>query len=477
MKSSIAFSMTAEVLRQVQSTIGSLPAECGGMLGGCRQSGLVSHYYFDGTAGRTTATYSPDVASVNRVLAADWNPRGVDLMGFVHSHPSGSMVLSGGDREYARAILDANPGLGRLLLPIVQSRCDANDFEMKAYVASTQPGDVNVQPVTIDVVDDKEDAGASMFGSLPMFARVGTAYDLRRMERSRIIAVGCGGSASFLEDLARAGLGEFVLIDPDVVGETNLATQQTYRHDFGRTKVAAIGTRIRQINPLACVVEYADALESLSDMDVSFVATTCLRDRLPAMTLLCGMTDNFFAQARVNRLALNFGLPSLCAQVYAEGHGAEITFTHPDVTPACHRCILASRYTAYLEQGFQNTVGSQGTPFVATAALNALKQLIALAILHHGTDHPRFGPLLRRIGSRNLVQMRLDPDAGLPAFAGLDASGDSFFCNDVLWIPRPAQKQPACPDCGGRGDLRVQVGRLSDTRPMRSCRTVTAGRG
>ncbi|MCH7734793.1 MAG: hypothetical protein IH961_06220 [Chloroflexi bacterium] len=136
----------------------------------------------------------------------------------------------------------------------------------------------------------------------------------------------------------------------------------------------------------------------------------------PVQTLICGFTDNFEAQARGSRLALKLGLPYLAAQVYQAGRGAEITFFHPDVTPACHRCALRSRYEAYLKDGFQNDVTSDGTPIFATTRLNALKGFIAMAILHHGTDHPRWGELLERIGDRNLVQIRMDPQFELPVF-------------------------------------------------------------
>ena len=45
-----------------------------------------------------------------------------------------------------------------------------------------------------------------------------------------------------------------------------------------------------------------------------------------------------------------------------------------------------------------------------------MKFLIAMAVLHHGTDHPRWGRMLERIGNRNLIQVRWDPDLDLPVF-------------------------------------------------------------
>ena len=313
------------------------------------------------------------------------------------------------------------------------------------------------------------------FDSAKTFARVQKAYDLERMAASRIIYVGAGGAASFIEELARAGVGEHILIDPDIVSEENLATQQTYRRDIGRPKVECIAERLQDINPGASVRTYPQLLDDLDDDAFEQLIRTPLSDgRPPAITLLCGLTDNFYAQARVNRLALQFGLPSLCAQLYFEGRGAEITFTYPGVTPACHRCILSSRYDAFLHEGYTNTVTSDGTPIFATTRLNAIKGFVALALLHYGTDHPRWGGLLTRIGKRNLLQVRMDPDLALKTFEHVFEGADqsSILFDETVWRSQDQEGidtgYPPCPDCGGTGDLRDVFGTIEDTRIMRS---------
>jgi len=118
----------------------------------------------------------------------------------------------------------------------------------------------------------------------------------------------------------------------------------------------------------------------LSDAQVERLATEPWNGAAPVRTVICGLTDNFQAQARVNRLALKLGLPSLSAQVYREGRGAEVTFTFPGVTPACQRCILSSRYCHFLDHGQGNDVASHGTPIFATTRLNALKGFLLLAL-------------------------------------------------------------------------------------------------
>jgi hypothetical protein len=325
---------------------------------------------------------------------------------------------------------------------------------------------------------DKDDAITS--DTSQTFDRVQEAYDLNLMRGARIIAVGAGGAASWLEEMARAGLGQFVLIDPDIVSETNLATQQTYRRDIGRPKVDCIAERIRDINPTAKTIAVQKSLDDLTDYQIAGLANDAIDGRTTKRTIICGLTDSFFAQARVNRIALHLGLPSLCAQVYHEGRGAEITFTYPGVTPACHRCILSSRYKHFLEQAQENDVTSHGTPIFSTTRLNAIKGFVTLALLHHGLDHPRWGTMLTRIDNRNLIQIRMDPDfadsLGMTVFDRVfeKADRERLFFDDVVWLPEeeesPETGYPHCPDCGGTGDLRDSIGKFENSTSLDSIR-------
>jgi proteasome lid subunit RPN8/RPN11 len=505
--------ITLAVLEQIRRTVGRLAPEHGGVLGGDPDSGVVTEFYFDRSARRSTVTYSPDDQLLNRLFKREWNPRGIRVMGFVHSHP-GLRQPSAGDLSYSRRILDSIDDLDRLLIPIVISAADRGRFEIHPFAVTRNGESFDTVPLAMTIIDDKgrrvvdwEYELGQRVPALPVppikptpikvasgpattrpvtlgrtavpeaFRRVTGAYDLELLKRSRVIYVGTGGAAGFIEDLARAGVGQHVLIDPDVVSETNLATQQTYRRDLGRPKVETIAERICDINPDAFILALGRSLDGIDDREFEFLATG-RTDRWPvSQTLLCGLTDNFDAQARVNRLALQFGLPSLCAQVYKEGRGAEVSFTHPEVTPACHRCVLSSRYKAHIDGGYSNDVTSDGTPIFATTRLNALKGFIAMALLHHGRSHPRWGGLLKRMGNRNLVQVRMDPDLatsiGLGVFDRVlgDGGGERVLFDETLWLPQqpdgPASGFPTCPDCGGTGNLKDSVGTFNDTRVMR----------
>lgn len=78
---------------------------------------------------------------------------------------------------------------------------------------------------------------------------------IEKLQSSKIAIFGLGGVGSYVvEGLARAGIGNFILIDKDIVSVTNInrqiiATTKT----IGKPKVEIAKERILEINPLAKV--------------------------------------------------------------------------------------------------------------------------------------------------------------------------------------------------------------------------------
>lgn len=335
------------------------------------------------------------------------------------------------------------------------------------------------------------------------FKRLQDHYDMDLLNRTRLIVVGTGGASLLVRNCARMGFGEFVLIDPDTITETNIGTQDALPSAIGMKKVDVLGNDVSQINPISSVAAFPVELNDFNDgafeslihksMRWKLDSARMLRDRycademlladepiVPLNTILMVLTDRFEAQSRGHRLGLHFGIPTICAQEYVEGIGAEVTYTVPGITPACHRCITASRYKAYLDEGFQNDVTSSGAPVFAAEFLNAVLGHVLLAIAHHETDHPRWGKVIRTLGNRNLLQIRMDHSfdqrLGIPAFGSRIAGvndPNAFYALDTLFLRQTpdagqSDSRPVCPDCGGTGNLLESVGRLGDTLAMRS---------
>lgn len=79
---------------------------------------------------------------------------------------------------------------------------------------------------------------------------------VEKLSQSSVIIFGIGGVGSYTaEALARAGIGRLVLVDNDVIAETNINRQlHATTKTIGRAKVAVMKERILEINPKAEVV-------------------------------------------------------------------------------------------------------------------------------------------------------------------------------------------------------------------------------
>ena len=85
-----------------------------------------------------------------------------------------------------------------------------------------------------------------------------------KLHLKKVAIFGVGGVGSFVVDgLARAGIGNFILIDNDIVDITNLNRQLHALHStIGKYKVDLMKERILDINPRARVEVYREFYES-----------------------------------------------------------------------------------------------------------------------------------------------------------------------------------------------------------------------
>ncbi len=76
---------------------------------------------------------------------------------------------------------------------------------------------------------------------------------VERLKKSRVAVFGVGGVGSYaVEALARLGVGNLTLVDPDMVAESNLNRQLIALHStIGKYKVDAARERVLDINPEA----------------------------------------------------------------------------------------------------------------------------------------------------------------------------------------------------------------------------------
>jgi tRNA A37 threonylcarbamoyladenosine dehydratase len=87
----------------------------------------------------------------------------------------------------------------------------------------------------------------------------------RVISEKRVAVIGCGSVGSFIADeLARAGVSKFILIDPDVVEWPNLTRAVYGFSDIGNYKVDALSKQLKSIFPDISVLSHSRELQDLS---------------------------------------------------------------------------------------------------------------------------------------------------------------------------------------------------------------------
>ncbi len=505
--------ISIDVLDDFRENVGRYYPETGGLLASTVDEHVIDRCCFDTHSKNTPGTFYYDVETMSAVFR-DWKSRGFVTNGIYHSHPSGAIRPSYHDISTALLHLDFFH-LEYFYLPIIQPQRNGQ-YRMYFYIVRKQNEELAVTLEYVlaaeekgyvyephkewsmqysisglrayrDTVDHpketRQPATAGISGKGPeaekdYFSKVRTLYPEKVLDKV-IVCVGTGGARSFLENMARSGFRNYVLIDADVVSPSNIATQGVYVSEIGRKKVDVIRDRILDINPSAkvvCVDRFLD--NGMSDEEFSgylsgFSVTS------PTDYLILGCTDSFDAQKRSSFLALKYGMPYLAAMMYAGGAAAELIFVYPGVTESCPRCLLRHRYEQY-ENGFVNDVDSSACPIFATERMNALKGYLALMLLMYREEPTSmFYTMLDEVKDRNFIEIRMNPHLkdsklGIGLFDRvLDGASKYTYMDETLWIPqhpdRPEYGEKPCLLCGGTGDLTAirEKWRYTDTRSIR----------
>jgi proteasome lid subunit RPN8/RPN11 len=111
--------ITREALGRIMCSICSRPPETGGILLGPVDGNDVTDFYFDYSARCTGGTYAPDHITLRQKMKGQWLPIGIDMKGFVHSHPGALDRPSAGDMVYIARLLEKNPEMPFFVAPIV----------------------------------------------------------------------------------------------------------------------------------------------------------------------------------------------------------------------------------------------------------------------------------------------------------------------------------------------------------------------
>ena len=148
----------------------------------------------------------------------------------------------------------------------------------------------------------------------------------------KVVIVGGGTlGAPIALDLARCGVGKFVIIDPDQLDIANISRHPSgYHRNVGRFKVDIISENIGDINPEATVQRYR--LKVDWDTSEKTLATIKKAD------IVILTADSYSVKSVINKLCLEENIPFLWSGCYRRAYGGQILKVVPRKT-ACYECF------------------------------------------------------------------------------------------------------------------------------------------
>jgi molybdopterin/thiamine biosynthesis adenylyltransferase len=155
------------------------------------------------------------------------------------------------------------------------------------------------------------------------------------LENSKVGVVGLGsGGSSVAIELAKAGVGKFVLIDFDRLELGNVARHVCGTGDLGRYKTKAVKDLLYGKNPYI-QVETAE-LDVNTDLDQTKLL---LKD----CDLIIAATDNNRSRFNLNSIALEYKIPTIFGRALTRACGGDILRVRPFEGP-CLACVFTKEF-------------------------------------------------------------------------------------------------------------------------------------
>ncbi|MEQ8694285.1 MAG: ThiF family adenylyltransferase [Gammaproteobacteria bacterium] len=274
------------------------------------------------------------------------------------------------------------------------------------------------------------------------FSRLEGQLDITVLKRTRIAVAGLGVGSSYVRNMARSGIGSFIIVDPDSVDRTNVATQAYSAEEIGLPKAQALAAELRRINPDIDVAAFACRIEDLPEE----AATSFWQ-----ADLIIAGTDAFEAQCYMNRKAVESGTDTLFPGCYASCAGVELVGTFADVIAAgrgCWTCHTWRRHEAFAAGRTKEAPFYARHPWIGELAnLQAGYHSVSLLHLRAGSQLP-ITRIAERFLTSPLLITRIDP--------GFYAGDNEMFSDlpegyGALLSRHWGRDVPlgfVCPDCG-----------------------------
>ena len=167
---------------------------------------------------------------------------------------------------------------------------------------------------------------------LNIFSRNSGILETNKMLSKSAIICGLGSVGSLVAaELARAGVGHFMLVDNDTLEYHNICRHQLGIRDVGRYKVNAVTDQLKNINPQVKISAFVSILEDLEE--------TVFNNFITPETIIIGCGDNREADLYANSLSKHYNIPFISIGFWERAFAGEIFYSIPGKTP-CYECLF-----------------------------------------------------------------------------------------------------------------------------------------
>lgn len=178
-----------------------------------------------------------------------------------------------------------------------------------------------------------------------LFSRNTGLLESSVMNSKSALIVGCGSVGSFISlELARAGVGSFILVDSDTLEIHNICRHQLGFRDLGRYKVDAVADAIRNINPSAKITKFKGILQ---DMPTEYLDG--FEDGI-----VIGTGDNRESSAYGNDVAKALQVPFVSTGCWQRAHAGECFYWYPNAGLPLYREAFANLISEERPTAHQN---------------------------------------------------------------------------------------------------------------------------
>jgi molybdopterin/thiamine biosynthesis adenylyltransferase len=312
-----------------------------------------------------------------------------------------------------------------------------DSYEFKAWIKEGQ----NINVRTVEVIELDEE----------IFSRVRGLYetDVLRDKRVLIVGVGSGGSAIALE-LAKAGVGNFVLVDHQRLEVANIVRHACGFSDLGRFKTKAVRDQILEKNPRAQVETF--------EIECGWNWLPNLKALMERANLVFCCTDNRPSKIIVNLASVSTKRVCVYGGTFNRAYGGHALRVIPGQT-MCYQCFIdllpekaedqeiateeQANRIAYddrqvpVEPGLANDIAPMSNMCVKLGLLELLRGTkTTLATLYEDLSNAWYQWLNRR-----------EADTEYAELPPMD-TGDGNAPRILAWYGIANERNAGCPACG-----------------------------